>query len=165
VKYYVRVNDEEFEVDIDMAGRVYLNDEPLHADLIQVPYQNLYSLLLNHHSYELAVEETRAGYRILLGGEQYDVQVTDERQRRLLAGRSQPAPPGGDTNVTAPIPGLIVKVEVKEGDSVTAGQPLVILEAMKMENEIRAPRDGEVRGVHVAPGQSVEQGAVLVTLG
>ena len=165
MKYFVRVNGEEFEIELNAAGQLTLNGEPVDADLVRIPNQNLYSLLLNHHSYELAVEETRTGYRILLGGEQYEVDVTDERQRRLMAGRSQPAPPSGEAQITAPIPGLIVKVEVKEGDHVTAGQPVVILEAMKMENEIRAPREGEIRAVHVAPGQSVEQGAVLITLG
>jgi len=164
VKYYVRVNGDEFEVDVDSSGQVTLNGEPMDVDIVQVPNQNLYSLLFNHYSYELAVEETRAGYRILLGGEQYEVEVTDERQRRLMAGRSLPAPPSGENHVTAPIPGLIVKIEVKEGEAVRAGQPLMILEAMKMENEIRAPRDGEIRSIHVTPGQSVEQGVVLITL-
>ncbi|NPA90352.1 MAG: acetyl-CoA carboxylase biotin carboxyl carrier protein subunit [Chloroflexi bacterium] len=111
------------------------------------------------------VERGEKGYRVLLGGVLYNVQVEDERRRRLLAGRSKPAAPVGDMHVKAPIPGLIVKVEVEVGQHVRADQPLVILEAMKMENEIRAPQAGIVREVRVSPGDSVEQGAVLVVLG
>lgn len=164
MKYYVLIDDQEFEVEIDQEGRVTLNGEALEVELVRVTGQNLYSLLVNHRSYEIAAEEVRWGYNILLAGEQYEARVEDEHQRRLGVARLQPAPVSGITAVTAPIPGLIVKVEVKEGDSVTASQPVVILEAMKMENEIRAPRPGVVKAVHVAPGQSVDQGQVLVIL-
>ncbi len=164
MKYFVRVDGEEFEVDIGQDGRILLNGEPVDVDLVQVPGQNVYSLLLEHHSYEIAAEEVHDGYTILLMGEQYVARVEDEYRRRLMAGRSRPAPPSSDTAVTAPIPGRIVKVEVREGDEVKDGQPLVILEAMKMENEIRSPRAGTVQRVHVTPGQNVEQGEVLVTL-
>jgi len=141
-----------------------LNGEPVEVDLVQITGQNLYSLLVDHRSYEIAAEETRHGYNVLLVGEQYAAHVEDERQRRLSMSRRQPAPPSGDTTIVAPIPGLLVKVEVGEGDSVKVGQPVAILEAMKMENEIRAPRAGVIKAVHVTPGQSVEQGQVLVTL-
>ncbi len=164
MKYYVTVDGKEYEVDIRDDGRVFLGGEPLDVDLARVAQENLYSLLLDHRSFEIAVEEVRGGYRILLGGELYEVQVTDERRRRLMQGRSKPAAPHGETRVTAPIPGLIVKVEVTVGEEVAANQPLVILEAMKMENEIRAPQRGVVRAVLVEPGQSVDQGAILVIL-
>jgi len=163
VKYYVLVDNEEFEIEISSDGNVYLDGEPIQVDMVRIPGQNVYSLLLNHHSYEMAVEEERQGYTILVQGHQFHVRVEDERQRRLMAGRNQLAPPGGDTQVTAPIPGRIVKVEVTPGDEVDIGQPLVILEAMKMENEIRSHRAGRIRAVHVSPGDSVEQGAVLLT--
>ncbi len=165
MKYFVRVDGEEFEIEIAEDGQVLVNGEPVAVDMVQVPGQNVYSLLVEHHSYEVAAEEIRDGYEILLLGEQYRAQVEDEFRRRLMAGRERPAPPAGDATVKAPIPGLIVKVEVKEGDEIREGQPLVILEAMKMENEIRAPRPGTVQRVHIRPGQSVEQGEVLITLG
>ncbi len=164
MKYYVTVDGREYEVEIQDNGRVLLEGEPISVDLARVAGENLYSLLMNHTSYEIAVEEIRGGYQILLGGELYQATVVDERQRRLLRGRDKPAAPHGELNVTAPIPGLIVKLEVEEGEEVDVNQPLVILEAMKMENEIRSPRRGVVRAVLVEPGQSVEQGAVLVIL-
>jgi biotin carboxyl carrier protein len=74
-------------------------------------------------------------------------------------------PPSGDGRVKAPIPGLIARVMVQPGDAVVAGQPLLVLEAMKMENEIRAPRGGVVQLLGVSPGQAVALGAVLVEIG
>ena len=163
MKYYVIVDGAEFEIEVSPEGIVTIDGEQVEVDMVRVPGQNVYSLLLEHHSYEIAVEEERDGYAILVQGQQFHVRVEDERQRRLMSGRSQLAPPGGDVNVTAPIPGRVVKVEVDVGDEVRAGQPLVILEAMKMENEIRSHRDGRIRAVHVSPGDNVDQGAVLLS--
>lgn len=74
------------------------------------------------------------------------------------------APTGEGEVVTAPMPGTVTKILVKDGDAVTENQPLMILEAMKMENEIVAPSDGTVAGIKVAVGDSVEAGATLATL-
>jgi biotin carboxyl carrier protein len=73
-------------------------------------------------------------------------------------------PRSGDGRVKAPIPGLISTVRVSVGDIVEAGQPILVLEAMKMENEIRAPREGTVTAVHVAPGQTVARNEVLLEI-
>jgi biotin carboxyl carrier protein len=84
--------------------------------------------------------------------------------RRADAPGSLRAASGGPQKVVSPMPGKIVRVLVKPGDQVTARQGLVVVEAMKMENELRAPRDGRVREVSAAEGQSVEAGAVLVVV-
>src|SRR6266853_1523136 len=84
------------------------------------------------------------------------------RRSEAIGRKSQPAPGGG--TVRAPMPGLVVRIEVAEGQQVDAGAGLVVVEAMKMENELRAPRPGTVQTVHVAVGQAVEKGASLVTL-
>ncbi|HIQ05951.1 MAG TPA: biotin/lipoyl-binding protein, partial [Anaerolineae bacterium] len=127
---------------------------------------SLYSLLLDHASYEVVVEEGERSkdFQVMLGGEAYAVEVEDERSRRLAQASRGLKPPGGHVAITAPIPGMVVKVQVDEGDSVKAGQSVMILEAMKMENELRAPRDGVVRAVLVKPGDHVDQDQVLVTL-
>jgi pyruvate carboxylase subunit B len=89
-------------------------------------------------------------------------EVVDERTRaiRALTGRSGAA--AGPRPVRAPMPGLVVRVEVEAGQSVVAGQGVVIMEAMKMENELRAETGGVVARVHAVPGAAVEKGAVLV---
>lgn len=75
------------------------------------------------------------------------------------------APPAGATNVTAPMPGNIVSVKVKIGDTVNSGDVLCVLEAMKMENEIMAPKAGKVVAVSTSAGSTVNTGDVLVSLG
>jgi len=94
-----------------------------------------------------------------------EVTVRDERTRETAALTT--AAPGGAAPavVRAPMPGLVVRVEVADGQRVDAGAGLVVVEAMKMENELRAPRAGMVQTVHVAVGQAVEKGMPLVTLG
>lgn len=76
-----------------------------------------------------------------------------------------PAPAAGGEKIVSPMPGNILNVNVKVGDAVKKGQVLLILEAMKMENEIMAPKDGTVTSVNVQKGSTVESGALLVTLG
>ncbi|GIV78764.1 MAG: acetyl-CoA carboxylase biotin carboxyl carrier protein subunit [Litorilinea sp.] len=163
VKYYARVGQTEYEIEID-GDAVYVDGERLEVDLRQSGVPELYSMLFNARSYELLIEPERFNYRISLRGEHFDVQVEDERTRRLNAGRKTLALPEGELAVTAPIPGLVVKVLVAPGDAIEEEQPLVILEAMKMENEIRAVRSGVVKKVEVAPGQRVEQNGLLLTL-
>ena len=98
------------------------------------------------------------------GGERIEVEAVDERTRQIqaLTGRRAGGPAGGV--VRAPMPGLVVRVDVVEGQRVAAGASLVVVEAMKMENELRAPRPGRIAQVHVRPGTAVEKGVPLVTL-
>jgi biotin carboxyl carrier protein len=163
VKYFARVGDNEYEVEVDQ-GRVLLNGQPLEVDLTDVGIPELFSILLSGRSYDVLVQSERSNYTITFGGEQYVVQVEDERSRKLNLGRRAPALPHGELAIKAPISGLIVKVLVEPGDTVEDGQPLVILEAMKMENEIRSLRAGVVKSVAVAAGKRVEQNEVLAVL-
>lgn len=164
MKYFAGVGDHTFEIEITEEG-VMVDGEPITVDLRQSGVSELYSLLLDGASFEVIVEETQQSFDVTLRGEQFRVQVEDERTRRLNAGRQGPALPQGDLSVRAPIPGLVVKVLVQDGDEIIEDQPLIILEAMKMENEIRALRSGVVRKVEVSAGQSVEQEEVMIVIG
>jgi pyruvate carboxylase subunit B len=93
----------------------------------------------------------------------YTAQVLDERERRLTQ-RSGSVAATGEIMIKSPMPGLIVAVPVSEGQAVKKGQTVVVLESMKMENELKAPRDGTVASIKVAPRQSVEQHEPLVVL-
>ena len=163
VKYYARVDNNEYEVDITDSG-VLLDGQPVEVNLVQCGVPELYSVLFGGHSYEMLIASERFNYSVNVRGEQFQVQVEDDRARRLNRGRKMPTLPEGELAVTAPIPGLVVKVLVREGDSIEEGQPLVLLEAMKMENELRSQRSGVVKSVVVTPGQRVEQNSVLLIL-
>ena len=163
MKYFAAVNGQEYEIEIE-NDQVLVNGESIDVDVSQIGVPELYSILLDGASYEVLVEEQRQEYAVTLAGQQFHVQVEDERTRRLNAGRKGPLIPSGELVVKAPIPGLVVKVLVQEGDDIPEDHPLLILEAMKMENEIRSLRAGVVRSVDVSAGQRVEQGAALLVL-
>ncbi len=163
MKYFARIGANEYEVEITQ-DEILLEGEPISVNLEQSGMTELYSMLFDGASHELLIESERFNYNVTLYGDQFAVQIEDERSRRLNAGRQAPADQSGGASVNAPIPGLVVKVLVEEGAEVTEGQSLVILEAMKMENEIRSLRDGVVTKINVTPGQRVEQNAPLILL-
>ena len=119
------------------------------------------SLLIDGRSYEVGLLPRDGGFSVLLAESTLEVQLQD-------AARAGPGPARkpvqGPANVQAPMPGRIVKVLVEAGQDAVQGQGLVVMEAMKMENELRAPRAGRVREVRVSEGQAVETGAMLVVL-
>jgi len=164
VKYFVTIGARTLEVEVDGA-RVLVGGEPFETQVAAVSGTPLYHLLLGGESWTVAAEALEGAGRWVLGivGERVEVAVRDERSRGIEAsGKGQPVLAGG--TVRAPMPGLVVRIEVAEGQQVDAGAGLVVVEAMKMENELRAPRPGMVQTVHVAVGQAVEKGASLVTL-
>jgi len=107
----------------------------------------------------------RGKYTLSIDGRRFAVEALDERTHAIRQLSAAVAPPAGPAPLVAPMPGLIVRVNVAAGDTVQAGQGLVVMEAMKMENELRAAAAGVVKAVRVAPGTAVERGATLVELG
>jgi biotin carboxyl carrier protein len=99
-----------------------------------------------------------------MDGDLYEVEVTDERSRRLANAFMAFGDTGGEVSIRAPMPGLIVRVAVEEGQAVSKGETLMILESMKMENELKSPRDGTIHRILVSAGENVEQNKVLVTV-
>ncbi len=163
MKYYTRVDNTEYEVEIN-GESILLNGEPVNVDLMRSGAAELYSVLFGGRSYEMLVNSDRFNYTINVRGVQFQVQVEDERARRMNRARRLPALPDGELAITAPIPGLVVRVLAAEGDVIEEGQPVVLLEAMKMENELRAMRGGIVKSVLVSAGQRVDQNAPLIIL-
>ncbi|MBV7336938.1 biotin/lipoyl-binding protein [Chloroflexi bacterium TSY] len=163
MKYFAQVGETEYEVTIDKE-QILVNGEPIQIDLQQGGVSELYSLLFGGVSYEVLIESDRMNYAVTLRGEQFQITVEDEQTRKLNMGRKAPSSPSGERSLSAPIPGLVVKVLVEEGVEVEEDQPLIILEAMKMENEIRAQGKGTVKKINVTAGQRVEQNSVLILL-
>jgi biotin carboxyl carrier protein len=102
-------------------------------------------------------------WRLTLGGRVVEISVLDERTRAILELSGDPEPEG-DKQIRAPMPGLVVRIDVEPGDRIEAGQGVIVVEAMKLENELKAPAAGTVARIEVAPGQAVEKGSVLVVL-
>ncbi len=109
-------------------------------------------------------DEGKGRYAFDIDGHRYHVEVLSERARAIQALTARAAPPAGPAPVVAPMPGLVVRVNVAVGDTVTAGQGVLVMEAMKMENELRASGAAKVKAVRVAAGTAVEKGTVLIEL-
>lgn len=165
MKYITIVNDQEFIIEIDQEGQVSVDGRPYAVDFQQLSEGGILSLLLNNHSLEAIVEERENGWEVLIRGELYSVDVQDERAYRLARARGTVAEITGEATIESPMPGLIIDVLVEPNQIVQKGDKIVILESMKMENELRSPRDGVVKHVYVAPGASVEKNQVLATIG
>lgn len=144
---------------------------PLVADAKgQIGAGGRYSLLVAGKSYEIFArrlvkpdEGDSQTYEIYWAGQRFEVQVEDERAK-TLAGVVKTAQDTGDVLMRAPMPGLVRGIALEVGDSVARGQTVVVLEAMKMENDLGSPRDGTLKEVRVRVGQTVNQGEVLVVI-
>ena len=163
MRYFVQVDGESWVVDIE-EDAVLVNGEPVSLDLTQSGIPELYSVLLDGASHEVLVSSDVSGCDVTVGGQVLRAEVQDEPTRILMKGRGPVETAGGDLPVPAPISGLVVSVAVADGDTVEAGQILVVLEAMKMENDITAPRAGVVGQVAVADGDRVEINHVMLVL-
>jgi len=177
-RYYAQLGDKEvgFEVTQDEQGTLVRVLEPqdeseeCHVDFAAVHAsvdtgEGLYSLLSDGKSYQLYVSRTpEGGFRVMIWRHRFDMKVLTEREWRLQKVAPKQATATGRMTISAPMPGLVKGVHVAEGDEVKSGQRLVVLEAMKMENDINAPREGRVSQVHIETGQVVEGGKPLITL-
>ncbi|MCC6801689.1 MAG: biotin/lipoyl-binding protein [Anaerolineae bacterium] len=163
MKYVTIINDVRFEIEIGSDGSLRVNGEPREVDFLALG-PSLYSILMNHRSYEVVIEERDGSTEVLMQGKLYTGQVMDERAQLLASRRGGLSVDSGELLIKSPMPGLIVAIPVTEGQEVAKGQTIIILESMKMQNELKAPRDAVVQRISVQPGQSVEQNKLLVTL-
>jgi pyruvate carboxylase subunit B len=162
--YHVRVGGRDFQVELRPGG-VWVDGEAVEVDLAHVGGTPVRSLLLDGASYRFVASRRGPGeWDLHVGGRRLRAEVVDERTRVIREMTAVAAGPAGPTPVRAPMPGMVVRVEVAEGDGVRAGQGVVIIEAMKMENELCAEGAGVVVGVRVREGQAVEKDQILVDI-
>ena len=164
MKYLTTIGDNEFIVDVVDSHHVSLNGTLMDIDFENISGQPVYSLVIDGKSYEAYVYEGDEELQVLLLGHQYPVLVEDEREKRLKAAAGGKVSEAGEFNLKAPMPGLVVSVPVQQDEHVNKGQVLLILESMKMQNELRAPRAGKVVRIRVKPGETVEQRQTLLTV-
>ncbi|MDP2959368.1 MAG: biotin/lipoyl-containing protein [Longimicrobiales bacterium] len=162
--YFVTVAERTFRIELGPGG-VSVDGTPVSTDLAHVEGTELLSLLVDGTSFRLlAAPKERGTWELHLRGRRYTAEAVDERTRAIREMTGAGSGPAGPRPIRAPMPGLVVKVEVAVGDRIEAGQGVVIVEAMKMENELRAEAPGVVAHVHVRPGQTVEKDQVLIDL-
>ena len=167
MRYTAKINEHTFTIDLgEGADRLELaiDGKPVDADWEWLGHDRDMSLLLDGRSYDIKIEPENGRLSIYYGGECFECLIEDVRlaELRRLAGEKVTA--AGLFEIKAPMPGLILKVFVKPGQEVNKGERLLIIEAMKMENELKAPRDGIVKSINCQEQQAVEQAKVLLIL-
>lgn len=166
MKYVVELNGQRKAVSLDPEGAVYENESPAYAELSDIEGSPVRMVKIGTRVYRVVAEKKqgRGRYSLWVDGYRFEVEALDERTRAIRDLSAANAAPSGPAPVLAPMPGLIVRVNVSAGDVVEAGQGVIVMEAMKMENELRVTASGRVKSVEVTPGTAVEKGALLVAL-
>jgi biotin carboxyl carrier protein len=142
------------------AGRweCRLDGQPIHIDAV-IPRRDVLSLLVDGHSYEIKREQTATDLHLWVGSSRFAVELRDPRSlqsRQKAAGDDK-----GPRKIVAPMPGRVVRLLVAENSEVEAGQGLIVIEAMKMQNEIKSPKKGVVKKLSASPGAAVNPGDIL----
>lgn len=158
----------------EVSGRsieLILNEDHVSIDDQQVPFsheamsETRLSLIVDGRSYSaVVIPQPAGGYVVSLAGREFDVQIKDERDLLLERYGLAETAAAGVQAIRAPMPGLVLSVAVEPGQHVSEGTGLAVLEAMKMENELRAEHDGTVKAVHVSPGDAVGKNDLLLEL-
>ena len=166
MKYVVDLNDHRRLVAVDADNIRFESDDPVHAELAEVERSPVRMVKLGSHVYRVVVEKRqgKGRYTLWVDGYRFETEALDERTRTIRDISAANAAPAGPAPIVAPMPGLIIRINVQPGDQIEAGHGVVVMEAMKMENELRATTSGTVKSVKVVPGTAVERGALLVEL-
>jgi biotin carboxyl carrier protein len=139
-----------------------IDGRTVEASAIEVA-PGIYSILIAGAAFEARVEPDTTGLRITIGGREYAARIRDPRQWRRNRGAAIEAE--GSQRIVAPMPGKVVRVLVKSGEAVEAGRGIAVVEAMKMQNEVRSPKSGKIERILVSEGQTVSAGEVLAVVG
>lgn len=164
MKYITTVKGREYQVEVLDEKHISVDGMVYNIDFESVSGQPVFSMLVDGKSFESYVYPGENEWQVLLHGRLYQVKVEDEREKRLRAAAGGRVVEGAEFYLKAPMPGLIVAVNVSENEEVKKGQVLLILESMKMQNELKAPRDGRVNRIRVKPSESVEQKQTLLSV-
>src|SRR5712672_3246311 len=166
MKYVVQLNDKRHTVSIEPDGVQYKNEPMARGELSDIEGSPVRMVKLGTHVYRVVAEKRqgRGRYTLWVDGYRFEVEALDERTRAIRDLSAANAAPSGPAPIIAPMPGLIIRVNVQTGDEIEAGHGVIVMEAMKMENELRATTSGRVKSVQVTPGTAVERGTLLVEL-
>jgi biotin carboxyl carrier protein len=165
MKYLVDVNGQRIVVELDGA-HAELDGERVEVSLTHVAGTPVRLVRIGEQVHRVVARRggARGVWQLDVDGARVEAEALDERMRAIKDLTAATAKASGPAPLVAPMPGLVVRVNVAVGDTVVAGQGLVVVEAMKMENELRAAAAGVVVGIRAAAGTAVEKGAILVEL-
>jgi biotin carboxyl carrier protein len=162
--YYATIQGVEYVIEIRSETSVTINGTPRTIDYQPLKQGSSCSLLVDGKLYEPMVYDENGGWEIIIKGNRYNIQVEDERERLLRLASGGKSLQQGRYILTSPMPGLVIDIPVKEGDQVSEGDVLVVLESMKMQNELTAPKDGTVTQIQASVNDNVERKESLLTL-
>jgi biotin carboxyl carrier protein len=161
----IKVNEQEFIFDL-ISGNAILDGKPVNADTVKLA-PNKYHVIINHKSYNIELlEKSENGktMRILVNGIKQEIAIKDKYDALLSQLGMDKLMTSKNNNIKAPMPGLVLRIMAKVGDQVKKGDALLVLEAMKMENIIKADGEGVVKRIAVEPKQVVEKNTLLIEL-
>lgn len=164
MKYVTTIGGREFVVDIIDDHNLTVDGIPYRVDFDSVSGQPVYSLLVDGQSFESYVYFGEDALQVLIQGTLFSATVEDEREKRLRSSSRSSVAEQTDFHLKAPMPGLVVALPVTIGNKVKAGDVLLVLESMKMQNELKSPRAGVVSRILVKVGDSVEQRQTLLSV-
>ena len=164
MKYVTTIGEREYLIEIIDEHHASIDGILYEVDFSPVGDQPVYSLLVNGKSYDAHVCFDEDIWQVLCHGAMYSVQVEDEREKQLREVMGGKVTGQEEYHLKAPMPGLVVSVPVHEGQVIERGDVLLILESMKMQNELRAPRAGAIVRLRVRPGDRVEQKETLLSV-
>jgi biotin carboxyl carrier protein len=165
MKLALSINGRESSIELlatAPACRFQFEDDPAREANVESPVSGIYTVLLDGRSYDAFVETAPVGLIVTIEGNRFEVEVRDPRRLSRRAGGDGG---GGVQTLSSPMPGKVVRLLVGLGDKVEAGQGIVVIEAMKMQNEMKAARAGTVLGITAKEGATVTAGEALATIG
>jgi biotin carboxyl carrier protein len=164
VEFIININGRKFDIDSISETEIKIDREDCHLDIINLD-KNQYSVIFNNQVFEFIIEQdSPTHYRVDFNNESHNLTIDDERDLLFNKFKSREKISNRLLEVKAPMPGLVLRVEVQVGQKVKIGTGLVILEAMKMENEIRSLTDGTVKEIKVIEKSVIDKGETLIIL-
>lgn len=164
MKYITTIDGKDYEIELLEDRQVSVDGKVYQVDFAEVPGQRIYTLLIDGRSFEAHVELDEDEWHVMMQGTKYVADVVDEREKRLREAGGATSKANGIYLLKSPMPGLVVSIPVSVGDTVAEGDVLIILESMKMQNELKSPQDGIISEIEIQPGDSVEQRQRMLTI-
>src|SRR5579864_4857047 len=164
MKLELTIGDRARNLEIERHGGQFhfrINGRAVAADVVQVQPE-VYSVLIDGQAFEAHIECDASGLRVQIDGREFPIAIADPRQWRRS--QNQMAAAEGHQQIVSSMPGKVVRVMVRAGDAVEAGQGLLVVEAMKMQNEIKSPKAGKIERIAAQEGQTINAGEVLAVI-